>query len=208
MNGWVNLITKNRLLLGMGGLGVLFILLAVAYLNRPYRYQGAIIDPPMPLQDFTLTDGNRDAFRLSTSRGKFILVFFGYTHCPDVCPITLSQFKQVKANLKEKAEDVAFIFVTVDPKRDTPEVLSQHLQRFDPGFIGLSGSEEELTPVWSMFGVYREIRESSTADTYLVDHTARIYLIDPQGRLVLTYPYDIDYRVLLGDLLHLMKERG
>src|SRR5512145_1693081 len=96
----------------------------------------AIVNPPTPLHDFTLTDQTGEPFSLSELRGRVVLVFFGYTHCPDECPTTLANFKRVKASLGAAAQEVAFVFISVDGTRDTPEVVADYLQKFDAEFIG------------------------------------------------------------------------
>lgn len=196
---------KQRVWLGGGLLGLLLILLGVGFVLRPYTYRGTLIEPPLPMADFQLIDQNGAEFRLSSLEGNLVLLFFGYTYCPDVCPITLAEFKQVKENLGQQAGKVRFVFITVDPQRDTPEVLAKHLRNFDPQFIGLTGSEEALAKVWKQFGAYREIRQVEDSANYLVDHTARIYVLDARQNLILTYPYDIGARVLLEDVRHLLR---
>ncbi len=195
----------NRFWLIGGLLGLLLILLGVGFVFQPHTYRGTLIDPPLPIQDFQLTNQQGEKLSFFDLKGKWVLLFFGYTFCPDVCPITLAEFKQVKENLAQSAERVGFVFITVDPQRDSPEILAKHLSNFDQQFIGLTGTEEELAPVWRQFGAYREIRPMEGLDSYLVDHTARIYVLDPDLNLILTYPYDIGAKVLLEDLRHLIK---
>lgn len=197
--------TKQKIWLSGGLIGLLLILLGVWFVLRPYTYRGTSIEPPLPMADFQLTDQHGADFRLSDLKGKLVLVFFGYTYCPDVCPITLATFRQVRANLTQQADKVRFVFITVDPQRDSPEVLAKHLQNFDAQFIGLTGEEEELAKVWKQFGAYREIRQVEGSQNYLVDHTARIYVLDADQNLILTYPYDIGARILLEDMRHLLK---
>jgi len=196
---------RHKIWLSGGLVGLLLIMLGVGFVLRPYTYRGTLIEPPLPMADFQLIDQHGEDFRLSDLKGKLALVFFGYTYCPDVCPITLAEFKQVKTNLAQQAEKVRFVFITVDPQRDSPEVLAKHLQNFDPQFIGLTGPEEELAKVWSQFGAYREIRQVEGSQNYLVDHTARIYVLDAEQNLILTYSYDIGARILLEDIRHLLK---
>lgn len=196
---------KQKMLLGGGLIGLLLISLGVGFVLRPYTYKGTLIEPPLPSTDFELLDQNGTAFHLSDLKGNLVLLFFGYTFCPDVCPITLAEFKQVKENLADQADKVRFVFITVDPQRDTPQVLANHLRNFDPQFIGLSGTEEQLSKVWTQFGVYRQIREMENSQNYLVDHTARIYVLDSDLNLILTYPYDIGVRSLLADVRQLLK---
>jgi len=173
----------------------------------PYRYQGSLIDPPPPAADFSLTDQSGQPFRLSDQRGKVVLIFFGYTHCPDVCPITLTDFRRIKEALGNKAEKVTFVFITVDPERDSVERLKAHLGNYDPAIIGLTGTRAELEPVWKSYGVYQAQRDEGSAAGYLVDHTARTYLIDPQGNWRLTYAFEMDHSAIIKDVQHILAER-
>ncbi|OGO36399.1 MAG: hypothetical protein A2W35_15615 [Chloroflexi bacterium RBG_16_57_11] len=176
-------------------------------LDQNYQYHGTVIDPPARASDFNLTDQNGNPFRLSDQKGKSVLIFFGYTHCPDVCPITLSEFKQIKTLLGEESDQVRFVFITVDPERDTVETINTFLQNFDPTFIGLTGDRGTLEPVWKAYGVYQEQQDEGSAAGYLVDHSTPTYLIDPQGLWHINYPYEMETDKVAQDLLHLMKEQ-
>ena len=196
--------------LGTVGLGVVIGLVLVLVIwqvfTQDYTYQGSLIDPPVPAADFELTDQHGQTFRLSDQRGKVVLIFFGYTHCPDVCPVTLSEFKLIKSKLGNQADEVSFVFITVDPERDTLEKLGDHLANFDAGFIGLSGDRSSLEEVWMSFGVYQAKQETSSAAGYLVDHTARVYAIDVDGNWRLTYPFGMESDKLFQDVRHLIQE--
>jgi protein SCO1/2 len=192
-------------LLGVGVLlGVALVLTGWQFIQRPYTFRGSLIDPPVPAADFELTDQNDQPFRLSDQKGQIVLLFFGYTHCPDVCPLTLSHFKQIKAELGDQADQVRFVFVTVDPERDTAAALNEYLPNFDSQIVGLTGSMESLEGVWKAYGVYRAKQEVGSAAGYLMDHTARTYLIDQQGNWRLTYPFEMGKDEILQDVLHLL----
>lgn len=189
------------IIIGLGGV------LAYQVLGQSYTFRGSLIEPPIPAEDFVLNDQHRQTFRLSDHRGKVVLMFFGYTHCPDVCPGTLAMFRQVKSQLGEKAEHVRFVFVTTDPDRDTPEKLGEYLTKFDPAIIGLTGDHHELEGVWDAYWVAHEKDEQADhADDYLVAHTSRVYAIDADGDLRLTYPYGIDSQALMQDVAYLVDE--
>jgi protein SCO1/2 len=198
-------------------LGVGIALVATAYIGSswlytPYRYQGSVIDPPIPAPDIALVDQNEQPFQLSERRSddgkrKITLIFFGYVHCPDVCPVTLSEFRQIKAELAEQAEQIEFIFITVDPDRDTPEILRKHLANFDPTFIGLTGSLEQLQQVWKDFNIIVYHHEPTEAGGYLVDHTARVYVVDRNAELRMTYPFGTGAQVMVEDMRHLIAEQ-
>lgn len=174
-------------------------------IKRPHTFRGSVIDPAVPAPKFSLLSSQGGEYNLESKTGKFILIFFGYTHCPDVCPTTLYEMKQIKANLQEKAKNIEFVFVTVDPDRDTQEQLSRYLTSFDESFFGLTASTQKLEKVWKDYGVYRKIQENSNSLNYLVDHTARLYLINPQGELMMTYLYETTLDEITSDLTYLIK---
>lgn len=175
-------------------------------IERPYTYRGSLIDPAMPAPEFSLLSSQGGDYRLDSRTGKFILIFFGYTHCPDVCPTTLYEMKEIKARLKDKAEKIEFVFITVDPERDTQEQLTRYLSSFDESFFGLTGTIEQLEMVWKDYGVYREIQETDNSLGYLVDHTSRLYLINSQGELMMTYLYETTLDEIVSDLNYLIKK--
>ncbi len=164
----------------------LLIVISLALVSCQLPFGGMTSKPqftlPTEAQDVTLTDQNADRFRMSQLRGKVIMLFFGYTHCPDVCPTTLATWKQVESKLGDDAEKVAFVFITVDPERDGPERLKKHLNPFGDNFIGLTGSYEELMPVYQAYNVYHDRDDgSNSAAGYLVSHTASSFLVNPEG---------------------------
>jgi protein SCO1/2 len=171
---------------------------------QSYPFHGTVLNPPPVAADWALTNQDGQTTRLSDYRGRLVLLFFGYTHCPDVCPTTLAQFKTIRAKLGGQADRVRFLFITVDPERDTPAVLKEFLALFDPNFIGLTGTTADLEPVWKSYGVYHEKRTEGS--TYLVDHTARIYVIDGRGSLRLTWLSDASQTAdeMVQDIQHLL----
>jgi protein SCO1/2 len=197
---------KKKLILG--GL-IALVVLGVAgadLLTQAHKFRGSVIDPPFPAPDLTLQDQNGQAFQLGAQRGKIVLMFFGYTNCPDVCPTTLAQFRQVGAELGPQADQVRFVFVTVDPERDTAEKMKAYLDAIDPAIVGLIGSQTELEPIWKSYGVYRQKQPGQSPDDYAdaLEHSSRVYLVDAQGDLRLTYSFGLvpddvvqDIKVLL-----------
>ncbi len=193
-------------LFGLAGLAL--IVMGWRAYAASYRYQGSQIDPPVPAADFTLTDQNGQAFTLSDQRGKLDLIFFGYTNCPDVCPITLTTYARVRARLGDQADNVRFIFITVDPERDTTVQIKTHLAHFDPQIIGLTGTRLELEPVWKEYGVFQSQHESADLAHYDVDHSSRIYVVDAQGNWRMTYPAEMDWQAIVSDVQHMLKDKG
>lgn len=199
--------TSSRYMLLGIVLGLLLALGAAAvWLAQPYAYQGSLIDPPAPAADFTLTDHDRQPFRLSEQRGKVVVLFFGYTHCPDVCPATLASFQQITQELDAQAGGVTFVFVSVDPERDTPDALRAHVGYFKADIHGLTGTRAELEPVYQNYSVTAQKVETGTASEYVINHTARTYVIDKDGNLRLTYPFGFENKKIVEDLRHLIEE--
>lgn len=199
--------SKNIVMVGIGILFGIALITGMA-LTRPYSFRGSEIIPPVPAYDFTLTSAREAPFRLLDQKGKIVLIFFGYTTCPDVCPATLGEFKQISNRLGKDAGEVRFVLITVDPQRDTPDRISQYAYNFDPSFIGLTGSESELDLVWKNYGVYREVSQQDSAVGYLVDHSTRTYLVDQNGNLRLTYTFGTPVDDILQDVRHIIKQEG
>lgn len=183
----------------------LSLLLASCERSAP-EFRGTVLDPPLTVQDFTLTDQHGQPFRLSDHQGQVVLLFFGYTFCPDVCPVTLGIWKRVHEALGEDAQQVRFVFITVDPERDTPERLLQHVAIFNPEFIGLTGTPEALQPVYQTFGVYLEKESASeSAAGYLVSHTASAFVVDRAGQWRLRHAFETPADDVVHDIVQLLK---
>lgn len=192
--------------LGMGiAAGVLAVVAFTVF--QPYNLRGSEIDSPNPAPEIVLSSTHGGEYRLSEQKGRLVLIFFGYTSCPDVCPITVSEMRQLRRSLGDRAEEVDFVYITVDPARDTMEQMTNYLNVFDPAIIGLTGSEAELEPVWAPYGVWREIEEGATAAGYLVSHSSRLYLIDRSNRLRATYSFGTPVEDVEADMRYLLKER-
>ena len=198
---------RNLVLFGVAlllGMIAVFLLLGP---TRPYTFQGSLIDPPVAAPPFELTDVDGQSFHLSDVDGQVVIMFFGYTSCPDVCPVTLSDFLRIRSQLGNQAKNVSFVFITVDPERDTPERMKKYLTNFDPEIIGLTGERSDLEPVWSSYGVYEAMVEGGSEDNYLVDHSSRIYVINADGNLLLTYLFGTENKVITEDVRHLVSRQ-
>jgi protein SCO1/2 len=174
--------------------------------RQPYQFKGSLIEPARPAPNFTLTDETGQPFTLASQISRPVLIFFGYTHCPDVCPVTLAEYKQIRAQLGAQADAITCLFISVDPDRDTPQVIGEYTSLFDPAIVGLTGSLAELEPVYAAYGVVRT-PHFDEGENYTVDHTARTYLVDPAGNLRLTYPFGFGVEGIVEDLQHLLAEK-
>ena len=155
-------------------------------------------------QGFSLPDSAGKTRTLAEFKGKAVVVFFGYTHCPDVCPITLAELKEAKRLLGKDGEQVQGVFITLDPARDTPEVLRQYVPAFDPSFVGLVGNEAQTAQTAKDFRVYFQKSAGSAPGQYTVDHTAASFVFDKQGRPRLYVRYNQGADKLAADLRQIL----
>lgn len=144
------------------------------------EFNGTVYDPPQPAADFTLTDHTGAQLRLSDLRGTPVLLFFGYTHCPDVCPLTLATLRRSLEAVDAGPEDVRVLLVSVDPERDTPEVLARYVARFGPWVSGLTGTADTLSRVRAAYGVHAEPGGGSGGHAEMM-HTSAVFGIDSRG---------------------------
>jgi protein SCO1/2 len=153
---------------------------------------------------FTLTDHTGKQRTLQDFRGKLVVMFFGYTQCPDVCPTTMSEMAAVMKELGPSADDVQVLFVTVDPERDTQELLSHYVPAFDKRFIGLYGNAEQTAKVAKEFKVFYAKQPGGDPGSYTVDHTAGSYVFDRQGQLRLFIRHNQGPAIIAHDLRQLL----
>jgi protein SCO1/2 len=156
-------------------------------------------------KDFNLPDQDGRMRSLKDFAGKVVVLFFGYTQCPDVCPTTMTELAQVKKQLGADGDKVQVLFVTVDPERDTPEVVKAYMANFDPSFIALRGSPEQLAAMAKDFKVFYKKNEGKTPGSYSMDHSAATYVYDTAGRLRLYARYGSGPQALASDIRLLLK---
>lgn len=172
-----------------------------------HEFGGLVFETPQPAPDFTLTAAEGQQVSLSDYEGKYIFIYFGYTFCPDVCPITLGKLASVQADLGEQGDQMQVLMVSVDPERDTPEKLAEYVGHFDERFVGLTGSPEEIDAAGSAFGLFYQKHEGSAASGYLVDHTARTFLVSPDREIIVAYPQDASSEAVLADMQWLLAQQ-
>ena len=188
--------------------GILIIILgftAGIYFFRPHTFHGTVIQSPDPSFDFKLTGANGDV-SLSDYRGKLVLIYFGYTFCPDICPATLANVGQSLKELGAKADDVQLIMISLDPERDTPEKLAEYVGHFHPSFIGVTGSQDDLDKIASLYGIFYEKTEGSANTGYLINHTATLLVIDREGYLKLVFPFGVTVPEIVDDLKYMLRQ--
>ncbi len=157
-------------------------------------------------RDFQLTDNNGQPRSLKDFQGKVVVMFFGYTQCPDVCPTSMAELAEAKRLLGKDGDKVQGLFVTVDPERDTPEVLKGYMANFDPGFLALRGTPEQIAAVATEYKVFYKKVDGKTATSYTMDHSAASYVYDTHGKLRLYTRYGGGAPALASDLQLLLKQ--
>jgi protein SCO1/2 len=182
-------------------LGVTAVIVVVALGYSWYRsahppFSGSLITPAQPAPDFTLTGQTGNPVSLSDFHGKYVLLYFGYTNCTQECPLTMGYLKQLHDRLGPLADKTQVLLITSDPARDTPQALGEWLSHFDPSFIGLTSAPDTLQKVWRDYGV----TVLDNGET----HTSYLYLIDPQGNLIATYPLLSSVTGITTDMKHLL----
>lgn len=190
MNKWV--------LLGVSA--VIFVIAGIAgiiYFSAAPTLQGSVINPPVPAASIDLMNFDGRPFSLNDARGKVTLLYFGYTNCPDECPLMMAHLKLAVDAVGSGADQIVVAMVTTDPMRDTPDTLRQFLRKFDPSFMGLTGSNDDLATVWKGYGV--------TALNGGETHSNYLYVIDPSGDLVETFLADAAPEIIAADVRLLLK---
>jgi protein SCO1 len=156
-------------------------------------------------REFSLTDHNGQARTLADFKGKAVVVFFGFTQCPDVCPTTLAEMTEAVKQLGADGNKLQVLFITIDPERDTPELLKKYVPAFHPSFLGLTGNAEAIAKVAKEFKVFYQKSPGKTPGSYTMDHTANSYVFDPQGRVRLVVKHGLGAEPLVQDLKQLLK---
>lgn len=183
---------------------LLLFLALVAACQRAPEFRGTTMPEPGPAPPFTLTSTDGQPVALSDFAGEVVLLYFGYTFCPDVCPATMSDLRRVQETVDR--DDLQVLFISVDPARDTPEIAHAYASGFHPGFVGLSGTADDIAAAAAGWGVFVELGEPDAGGNYPVDHTARVFVVDKAGRYRLSFPFETPVEDIVADLEILLEE--
>jgi protein SCO1/2 len=186
---------------------VALIVLLLAGCGANHEFAGTVYNPIIPAPEIVGTNWDGSTFRLSDLQGRVTLIFFGYTFCPDICPTTLGTMKQVAAQLGERADELAVVFISVDPERDSPERIGVYTNAFSEDFYGVHLEGDALAQAKQAYGVYAEKRvldESESSADYFVDHTGWIYVIDEEGQMREVFGTDAAVAPIVDDVRFLM----
>jgi protein SCO1/2 len=194
----IQFIAAGAVLAGAGGL------LSACSESKP-KFSSVDVTGASYAKDFEMTDHNGKVRRLADFKGKVVVMFFGYTQCPDVCPTSMAELAEVKKALGADGDKLQGIFVTVDPARDTPEVLKGYMENFDPTFLALYTTPEKLEALAKDFKVYYKRVNGQTPTSYTMDHSAGSYIYDTQGNLRLFTRYGSGAQALATDIKQLLK---
>jgi len=158
------------------------------------------------VQPFELVDHKHEVFDNAALQQRWSFLFFGYTYCPDVCPTTLSVLNSIAQRLQDVDQDIRFVMVTVDPQRDTPERLAEYVTYFNGDFLGVTGSDEALEQLTRQLGIlYNRVESESGSENYLVDHTAAVFLFDPDGRYHAVFTPPLSAENIAGDFRKMLQ---
>jgi protein SCO1/2 len=188
---WIGLVSLGLLVIAI------FFLTRTNQINR--KFYGSLIVPPVPAADFQLTNQIGEKTKLSDYRGKYLMIFFGFTSCTDECPAAMAFLREIRIGLGDQAALAQIVFISTDPVRDTPQAVNEFINRFDTTSIGFTGTLSELELVWKEYGV--TVLDGGET------HSTRIYLVDPEGNLRLTYPSASNPDEIISDIKSLISEK-
>jgi protein SCO1/2 len=191
-------VSRKTLITGISAIIILVGISAAVLFSSQSRltFRGEAIAPPVPAADIRMPDQNGNDFALSAQRGKVVLLFFGFLNCPDECPLTMAKLSQAMNSLGDSARDVQVVLVSTDPVRDTPQGMKEYLANFNPTFLGITGSQDQLQQIWNEYGV--EVLDGGET------HSAYTYVIDQKGNLRLRFDTGMTPDEMASDLSALL----
>jgi protein SCO1/2 len=191
--------SRKTLAIGIAALGIVLAITAFLYFRRSPALTGAVINPPWAAPEISLLDQNGNQFSMTAQRGTVVLLYFGYVNCPDECPLTMAHLKLARQSLGAQASDVQVAMVSTDPPRDTAQAMKEFMGKFDPSFLGLTGTPEQLQKVWKDYGV--------TVEDGGETHSTFIYVIDPKGNIRETFLPDSLPSEIASDVALLLRAK-
>ncbi len=201
------MLKRNALqLIAISALSISATAVLTACSESAVKFRGVNITGADYARDFSLTDHNGQLRSIKDFQGKVVIVFFGFTQCPDVCPTSMQELAQVKQALGADGDRLQGIFISVDPERDTLEMLKAYMGNFDPGFLALRPTPQELPALTKNFKIYYKKVDGTTPTSYTMDHSAGSYVYDPQGRLRIYHRYGSGTEALTQDVRALLKQ--
>jgi protein SCO1/2 len=167
---------------------------------RPHIFSGTVIQSTQKAPRLELEAADGHTVRMTDFEGRVVVVYFGYTFCPDICPATLSKLAGAMQILGNRADEVQVMMVSIDPERDTPEMLAEYVTHFHPDFIGVTGDAQTVNRVATLYGVYYEAMEGTVETGYTIDHTTTVMLVDKEGFLKLVLPFEGTAEQIAADI--------
>ena len=170
--------------------------------NQDYKFNGSDMTSYDLDSSFELTSHEGEIKTVGDFQGHVVALFFGFTHCPDVCPTSMQELKIIKKNLGQKGKDFHVLFVTLDPERDSQDLLKQYVPSFDKSFIGLTGSKDQIAKIAQQYKIFH--KKVGDGKSYTIDHSSAIYLLDKDGMIKVRYPYGSSIEGMMKDIKYLI----
>lgn len=180
----------------------LFFLLSSCSNSQDYKFNGSDMTSYDLDSSFELTSHKGDIKTIDDFKGYVVALFFGFTHCPDVCPTSMQELKLIKKNLGQQGKDFQVLFVTLDPERDSQSLLKQYVPSFDASFIGLTGTKDQIKKIAQQYKIFHQ--KVGDGKSYTIDHSSAIYLLDKDGMIRVRYPYGSSVKGMIEDIKHLI----
>ncbi len=170
--------------------------------NAEFKFNGSDISNANLNSSFELLSHTGEIKKITDFKGSIVAIFFGFTHCPDICPTSMQELKFIKESLGKQSDKLQVIFITLDPERDNQSLLNSYVPSFDKSFIGLTGSQEDINRVASQYKIFH--MKVGEGDSYTIDHSSGIYIIDKDGKIRVRHPYGSKVESIIEDIQHLI----
>ncbi|MBT6392928.1 MAG: SCO family protein [Nitrosomonadales bacterium] len=178
------------------------LILASCAKNAEFKFNGSDISNANLNSSFELLSHTGEIKKITDFKGSVVAIFFGFTHCPDICPTSMQELKFIKESLGKQSDKLQVIFITLDPERDNQSLLNSYVPSFDKSFIGLTGSQEDINRVASQYKIFH--MKVGEGDSYTIDHSSGIYIIDKDGKIRVRHPYGSKVESIIEDIQHLI----